>query len=85
VRHLADDDFWKAYDTPPAHIRKQADQSFTLLKQDPCHPSLHFKKVGRRWLARVGRGYRALALEIEGGLLWYWIGTHSDYDRLIKS
>jgi hypothetical protein len=43
-----------------------------------------FKKIGHRWSARVGRGYRALALEVDDGFLWYWIGSHDDYDRLIK-
>jgi hypothetical protein len=83
MRHIASDDFWKNYDALPAPIRRQADKSFALLKQDPAHPSLHFKKIGRRWSARVGRGYRALALEIDEGFLWYWIGSHDDYERLI--
>lgn len=83
MRHLASEDFWKAYDALPEGVRKQADKSFERLKQDPKHPSLHFKKIGPRWSARVGKGYRALALEIDGGYLWYWIGTHADYDRMI--
>jgi hypothetical protein len=81
---LADAEFWKAYDALPGQVRRQADKSFALPKQDPKHPSLRFKKIGRRWTARVGRSYRALALEIEGGFLWYWIGSHDDYDRLIS-
>ncbi len=85
MRHVADEDFWKAYDTLPLDVRKQADRSFALLTQNPHHPSLHFKKIGRRWSARVGLGYRALALESEGGFLWYWIGSHAEYDRLIRN
>ena len=84
MRHRADEDFWKAYDAMPANVRKQADEAFAILKGNPRHPSLHFKKIGRRWSARIGLGYRALALEIDGGFLWYWIGTHADYDRLIR-
>lgn len=84
MRHRADEDFWKAYDALPTDIREQADKSFMLLKQNPGHPSLHFKKIGRRWSARVGRRHRALALEVDDGLLWYWIGSHADYDRLIR-
>lgn len=83
MRHVADEDFWKAYDVLPAKVRKQADKAFELLKQNPNHPSLHFKKIGCRRSVRIGLGYRALALEIEGGLLWYWIGSHDGYDRLI--
>jgi hypothetical protein len=83
VRHQADEDFWEVYHALPDHVRRQADKAFALLKQNPNHPSLHFKKIGRRWSARVGRRYRALALEVEEGFLWYWIGSHNDYDRLI--
>ena len=54
------------------------------LKADPHHPSLHLKKVGRYWSVRVGLRYRALAVEIDGGLLWFWIGSHADYDALVK-
>jgi hypothetical protein len=35
--------------------------------------------------ARVGLGYRALAV-LDGDLaVWFWIGTHADYDRLLRS
>ena len=60
-------------------------QDFQLLREDASHPSLHFKKVGRYCSARVGLQYRALAVEVEDGLLWFWIGNHSEYDRLINS
>jgi hypothetical protein len=53
------------------------------LKQDPRHPSLHFKKVGRFWSVRVGGHHRALGVEASDGLLWFWIGSHADYDRLL--
>ena len=61
-----------------------ADKSYTLLKENPQHPSLHFKKVGRFWSTRIGLRYRALAVDVEGGLLWFWIGSHADYDALIR-
>jgi hypothetical protein len=61
-----------------------ADKTYTVLKEDPRHPSLHFKKVGRFWSIRVGLRYRALAVEVDGDMLWFWIGTHADYDRLIE-
>ena len=60
-----------------------ADKSFEILKKDPQHPSLHLKKAGRFWSARVGRHHRALAVEIPEGLLWFWIGDHDRYDRLV--
>ena len=64
-------------------VRNLADKNFTLLKSDPTHPSLHFKQVGRYRSVRIGLHYRALGVEIPEGLLWFWIGSHSDYDRLL--
>lgn len=64
-------------------MQKLANHAFAHLKQDPRHPSLQFKKVGRFWSARVGGHYRALAVEATDGLVWFWIGSHADYDRLL--
>ena len=83
MRHFASPKFWTAYEGLPLAIRKLADSNFELLKRDPRHPSLQFKKVGRFWSVRVGSRYRALAIDTEGGFLWFWIGSHADYDRLI--
>ena len=71
------------YDALPEDVRALADKNHELLKNNPRHPSLHFKKVGRVWSARVGSNHRAIATEIEGGFLWVWIGLHSEYDKLI--
>ena len=84
MRYVASRAFWQAYDRLPAPVRALADNNFALLKADPHHPSLHLKKVGRYWSVRVGLRYRALAVEIDGGLLWFWIGSHADYDALVK-
>jgi hypothetical protein len=51
----------------------------------PAAPSLHFKKIGRFRSVRVGLRYRALAVEVADGLVWFWIGSHAEYDRLIGS
>ncbi len=75
--------FWKCYDTLPAAVQQVADQNYELLKTDPSHPSLHFKKVGEFWSVRAGKGYRALGVETEKGISWVWIGTHAEYDKLI--
>lgn len=82
MNHFASGRFWQAYDALPLSVRAQADEAFELLKSDSRHPSLHFKKVGRFWSARVGLRYRALAVELDGDLVWFWIGSHADYDRL---
>ncbi len=54
-----------------------------MLQADPRHSSLRLKKVGRFWSARVGLHYRALAQERPEGLVWFWVGAHDHYERLI--
>ena len=85
MSHFASPGFWECYQPLPADIRLLADKNFQLLKSNPNHPSVQFKKVGRYRSARVGLQYRALAIEVDDGLLWFWIGNHTDYDRLISS
>lgn len=63
MRHRVTHKFWSFYNGLPVEIRKLAEENFRLLRQDPSHPSLHFKKVGRFWSARVGIHYRVLAVE----------------------
>jgi hypothetical protein len=55
-------------------------------KENPAHPGLHFKKLEGEediYSARIGLDYRALAVMKKDRIVWYWIGSHSDYDRLI--
>jgi len=84
VKHTASPRFWKAYADLPLRVRELADANFQLLKDDPAHPSLQFKRVGRFWSARVGLRYRALAIESDDAYVWFWIGSHADYDRLVS-
>ena len=82
--HFAGPSFWSAYEALPSSVKRVADQNYEILNTNPKHPSLHFKKINRHWSVRVGIHYRALAVEVEGGLLWFWIGSHTEYDKLIK-
>jgi hypothetical protein len=83
VRHRAAPEFWRLLEQLPARIQEQARRNYELLKNDPQHPSLQFKRVGRFRSVRIGRRYRALGVEIEDGVLWFWIGTHAEYDKLV--
>jgi hypothetical protein len=83
LSHHATPEFWACYRALPEPVRELADRAFAILKADPRHPSLHFKKVGRFLSARVGLHHRALAVETLDGALWFWIGTHAEYDKLI--
>ena len=77
--------FWSCFDRQlPQSVQKLARKNYELLKENPKHPSLHFKKVGKLWSARVGMNHRALAMEDGNGYIWVWIGTHEEYDRLLN-
>ena len=84
MKHYASPDFWHHYRQLPESIRALADKNFALLKANPRHPSLCLKKAGVFWSARVGLGYRALGKDRAEGIVWFWIGTHSEYDSLLK-
>lgn len=76
--------FWRSYEALPPDVQKIADKNFELLKQDPRHPSLQFKRIGRFWSVRAGIGYRALAIQEGTTIAWFWIGDHDEYDRIIS-
>lgn len=84
MKHCATPDFWYHYRQLPTEIQELADRCYERLKQDPQYPSLHFKKVGQFWSVRVGLHYRALALEEDSDIAWFWIGTHAEYDQLVR-
>ncbi|MFN8471906.1 MAG: hypothetical protein U0822_06900 [Anaerolineae bacterium] len=83
MRHVTTPQFWDLYRRLPPSIRELADKNFALLKANPQHPSLHFKKVGRLWSVRVGARYRALGLDKGEDIVWFWIGSHAEYDKLL--
>jgi mRNA-degrading endonuclease RelE of RelBE toxin-antitoxin system len=86
MKHRTHSSFWQHYRQLPKEIQEVANKNFNLLKADPRHASVRLKKVSDGlWSARVGLHYRALATDdTDGSLLWFWIGHHSEYDRMIS-
>ena len=76
--------FWDQYHGLPEDIQRRADKQFSLFAANPRHPSLQLKPVGELWSARVTDAYRALAIREEKGFIWFWIGSHDEYMRLLK-
>jgi len=76
--------FWDRYHVLPTDIQKIADKQYRLWIENPYHPSIHFKKVGRYWSARVTDDYRSVGIKDGDTIIWFWIGTHREYDRLLK-
>ncbi len=85
MKHFVSPDFWFHYRALPPDVRELADAKFQLLKLDPRHASLRFKKAGIFWSVRIGLRYRAVAKERAEGLVWFWIGRHDRYDEILKS
>lgn len=82
--HRTTDRFWKCLGKLPEPVQKISRKNFELLKANPSHPSLYFKKVGKFWSVRIGANYRALAIKDGEDFIWVWIGTHDEYERMIK-
>lgn len=79
--------FRKAFSDLPKHVRESAKNSFKRWLQNPELESLRFKKIHLNkqiYSVRVGRGWRALGVKEGEVMIWFWIGTHADYDNLIK-
>jgi hypothetical protein len=85
LKHYASSRFWERFGALPLAVQNLARESYALLRRDPAHHSLHFKKVknGQYRSVRIGYQYRALGVPVPGGVQWFWIGSHAEYDRLL--
>jgi mRNA-degrading endonuclease RelE of RelBE toxin-antitoxin system len=87
MKHRTLPRFWRHYQRLPKEVQELADKNFALLKANPRHPSLDFKRIGKTkhlWSVRVGAHYRALGAEKPEGIVWFWIGPHAEYDKLLS-
>jgi len=83
LKHFASPDFWYHYRALPVEVQRLADRCFVLMNADSRHPSIHLKRVGQFWSARVGLHWRSVGTDVEDGISWFWIGSHAEYDKLI--
>ena len=79
------ENFWFCQHALPAAVQQLALGKFHLWQEEPFNPSLHFKELIRGvWSVRINQNYRALG-RLRGNLIvWFWIGTHAEYDQLLK-
>jgi len=78
--------FREAFAALPLQVQAQARLAYDLFRRDPFHPSLRFKQIHPTRpivSARVGLAYRALAVRAGDDVVWFWIGSHADYDKLV--
>jgi len=87
VLSVTTDRFRKAFDRLPENIKNKARRSYLQWQADPQHPSLAFKQVYSEkqiYSVRIGLSYRALGLKEENTMIWFWIGSHEDYNNLVS-
>ena len=81
------EDFLVCFAELPEVVKDQARKSYKLGNGDPSHPGLRLKRIHRHealYSVRVGKGWRALGLLDGDTITWFWIGSHAEYDRLIR-
>ena len=79
-------EFWECFKKLPPKARRIARKNFVLWQKEPTLKSLGFKRIKRDlWSVRAGSGFRALATLVEGRYLWFWIGAHDEYERLLRN
>jgi len=71
----------------PTDVRASARQTFLRWQADLRHPSLQFKRIHSRkpiYSVRIGIHWRALCNVENNKAIWFWIGSHTEYDVMIK-
>lgn len=79
--------FWKCYCELPGTIKKQAKEAYKQFQEDPYYPSLHFKQAHSTrpvFSVRTTKDYRAVGIIQGEDIIWFWIGTHSEYNKILK-
>ncbi|MBV6393029.1 MAG: hypothetical protein KPEEDBHJ_02259 [Anaerolineales bacterium] len=86
ISHITEK-FRKAFAELPADVQNQARQAYRLFIENPYHPGLHFKPIHPTrpiYSVRVGLNYRAVGAREGDEIIWFWIGSHAEYNRLIR-
>jgi len=78
----------KLYKKLPVDIRKIAKKQYKIFKINPYHASLHFKRVHSNqpiFSVRITYNFRVLGILTDNVIIWFWIGSHNEYDKMIKN
>ncbi|MBD2439100.1 hypothetical protein [Nostoc sp. FACHB-110] len=79
--------FRQAFGDLPEQIQEQTREAYRLFKQNPNHPSLRFKKVHPElpiYSARISKICREVGQLEEDTIIWFWLGSHAEYDKLLS-
>lgn len=85
MRSRLHSNFRRDFERLPEDVQERAREAYRRFVVDPFHPGLHFKQIrDSHWSVRIGQSYRAVGLRTsDGQIVWYFIGTHDEYDRLL--
>jgi hypothetical protein len=85
VNSKATEHFWDCYAQLPKTVQRRADKAYALFRRNPLHPALRFKPLAsppNHYSVRINEQYRAVGVKDEQTLVWFWIGTHNEFDNL---
>ena len=81
-------EFVERFRNLPERVKRTARKNYRLWARDPRHPSVEFKKLNASmpiYSVRAGIGWRAVGvLKEPDTIVWFWIGPHSEYDKLLR-
>jgi mRNA-degrading endonuclease RelE of RelBE toxin-antitoxin system len=86
LKSITTNRFRKSFNKLPKNLQERARQSYRLWKLNNNHPGLHFKQIHIQnpiYSVRVGLSYRAIGIIEDGTMIWFWIGSHEDYNNII--
>lgn len=78
--------FRELFEDLPAEIQRQAREAYGIFRDNPLHPGLRFRLVHATrpiYSARINQSYRSVGIRTEDIIVWFWIGSHAEYDRLL--
>ncbi len=79
--------FREGFSRLPEPTKERAREAYHRFAENPNHPGLRFKRVHATepiYSVRVSRDYRAIGIRDGDTVIWFWIGSHADYDDLIS-
>ena len=85
MKSRASSKFWSSYQQLPSEVQQRARKQYRLWTEKPEHRSLRFKKIKGFWSARIDVRHRALGVMDGDTVVWFWIGTHDEYEQILKT
>jgi hypothetical protein len=87
VKSRARPSFWRAYSALDPRVRETARRAYRLFLDNPSHLALRFKKLAgydHVWSVRINEQYRAVGERRGDTIVWVWVGSHNDFDKLFS-